>query len=106
MTRRASLAGCWYDCSAHLLWVGDRTRQPDGAHLEFLRGIGNPVGAKLCPTATPSETAALFEGRAPGRIPGRLALVARMGAARVEQLLPPLVRAVRDAGHPVVWACD
>ncbi|HEX3200906.1 MAG TPA: 3-deoxy-7-phosphoheptulonate synthase class II, partial [Actinomycetes bacterium] len=106
MTRRDSLTGCWYDCSAHLLWVGDRTRQLDGAHLEFLRGIGNPVGAKLGPTATPSETVALCERLDPGRAPGRLTLVARMGASRVEQLLPPLVRAVRDAGHPVVWACD
>src|SRR4029450_9733778 len=106
MTRRDSLTGCWYDCSAHLLWVGDRTRQLDGAHLEFLRGIGNPVGAKLGPTATPSETVALCEQLDPGRVPGRLTLVARMGASRVEQLLPPLVRAVRDAGHPVVWACD
>jgi 3-deoxy-7-phosphoheptulonate synthase len=106
MTRRDSLTGCWYDCSAHLLWVGDRTRQLDGAHLEFLRGIGNPVAAKLGPTATPEETVALCGLLDPGRVPGRLTLVARMGASRVEELLPPLVRAVRDAGHPVVWACD
>src|SRR4029453_9815468 len=101
-----SLTGCWYDCSAHLLWVGDRTRQLDGAHLEFLRGIGNPVAAKLGPTATPEDTVALCGLLDPGRVPGRLTLVARMGASRVEQLLPPLVRAVRDAGHTVVWACD
>src|ERR671924_237695 len=106
MTRRDSLTGCWYDCSAHLLWVGDRTRQLDGAHLEFLRGVGNPVAAKLGPTATPEETVALCDLLDPGRVPGRLTLVARMGASRVEELLPPLVRAVRDAGHPVVWACD
>jgi 3-deoxy-7-phosphoheptulonate synthase len=106
MTRRDSLTGCWYDCSAHLLWVGDRTRQLDGAHLEFLRGIGNPVAAKLGPTATPEETVALCGLLDPGRVPGRLTLVARMGASRVEERLAPLVRAVRDAGHPVVWACD
>jgi 3-deoxy-7-phosphoheptulonate synthase len=106
LTRRDSLTGCWYDCGAHLLWVGDRTRQLDGAHVEFLRGVGNPVGAKLGPTATPQETVALCELLDPGRIPGRLTLVARMGAARVEERLPPLIRAVRDAGHPVVWACD
>ncbi len=106
LTRRDSLTGCWYDCGAHLLWVGDRTRQLDGAHVEFLRGVGNPVGAKLGPTATPQETVALCEQLDPGRIPGRLTLVARMGAARVEERLPPLIRAVRDAGHPVVWACD
>jgi 3-deoxy-7-phosphoheptulonate synthase len=106
MTRRDSLTGCWYDCSAHLLWVGDRTRQLDGAHVEFLRGVGNPVAAKLGPTATPEETVALCDLLDPGRVPGRLTLVARMGASRVEELLPPLVRAVRDAGHPVVWACD
>ena len=106
LTRQDSLTGCWYDCSAHLLWVGDRTRQLDGAHVEFLRGVGNPVAAKLGPTATPEETVALCDLLDPGRVPGRLTLVARMGASRVEELLPPLVRAVRDAGHPVVWACD
>ncbi|HYY77659.1 MAG TPA: 3-deoxy-7-phosphoheptulonate synthase class II [Actinomycetes bacterium] len=106
MTRQDSLTGCWYDTSAHLLWVGDRTRQLDGAHVEFLRGVGNPVGAKLGPTATPADTAALCDLLDPGRVPGRLTLVARLGAGRVEELLPPLVRAVRDAGHPVVWACD
>jgi 3-deoxy-7-phosphoheptulonate synthase len=106
LTRRDSLTGCWYDCGAHLLWVGDRTRQLDGAHVEFLRGVGNPVGAKLGPTATPQETVALCDTLDPGRIPGRLTLVARMGATRVEERLPPLIRAVRDAGHPVVWACD
>jgi len=106
LTRQDSLTGCWYDCSAHLLWVGDRTRQLDGAHLEFLRGVGNPVAAKLGPTASPEEVVALCERLDPGRVAGRLTLVARLGAARVEALLPPLVRAVRDAGHPVVWACD
>jgi len=106
MTRSDSLTGCWYDCSAHLLWVGERTRQLDGAHLEFLRGIGNPVGAKLGPATTPADVLALCDVLDPGRVPGRLTLVARMGASRVSERLAPLVRAVRDAGHPVVWACD
>jgi 3-deoxy-7-phosphoheptulonate synthase len=106
MTRQDSLTGGWYDCSAHLLWVGDRTRQLDGAHLEFLAGVGNPVAVKLGPTATPAETVAVCERLDPHRVPGRLTLVARLGASRVEELLPPLVRAVRRSGHPVVWACD
>ena len=106
LTRRDSLTGDWYDCSAHQLWIGDRTRQVDGAHVEFLRGVHNPVGCKLGPSATPEETVALCEVLNPERIPGRLSLISRMGAAKVEDALPPLVEAVRHAGHPVVWACD
>ncbi|MER3452785.1 MAG: 3-deoxy-7-phosphoheptulonate synthase class II, partial [Acidimicrobiia bacterium] len=106
LTRRDSLTGDWYDCSAHLLWIGDRTRQLDGAHVEFLRGVHNPVGVKLGPSATPEEAVALCEILNPGRIPGRLTLISRMGARRIRQTLPPLVEAVRDAGHPVVWVCD
>jgi 3-deoxy-7-phosphoheptulonate synthase len=106
MTRRDSLTGGWYDTSAHLLWVGDRTRQFDGAHLEFLSGVGNPVGVKLGPTATPAEVVAICARLDPHRVPGRLTLISRLGAERVERLLPPLVRAVSAAGHPVVWACD
>ncbi|HWQ01673.1 MAG TPA: 3-deoxy-7-phosphoheptulonate synthase class II [Gaiellaceae bacterium] len=106
LTRRDSLTGDWYDCSAHFLWVGERTRQPDGAHVGFLAGVNNPLGVKLGPTATPDETLGLCEGLNPARIPGRLTLIARMGAKRVAETLPPLVRAVRDAGHPVVWVCD
>src|SRR4029434_7750408 len=78
MTRRDSLTGCWYDCSGHLRGVGARPRQLDGAHLEFLRGIGNPVAAKLGPTATPSETVALCDLLAPGRVPGPPARATRM----------------------------
>ena len=106
LTRRDSLTGDWYDCSAHMLWVGDRTRQRGGAHLEFLRGVANPVGAKLGPSATAQDVVALCEALDPERVPGRLTLVARMGAARVAEALPPLLRAVRSAGHPVVWTCD
>ena len=106
LTRQDSLTGDWYDCSAHMLWIGERTRQPGGAHVEFLRGVGNPVGCKVGPSTTPEEVLELCEALDPGRVPGRLTLVSRMGADRVDDVLPPLLEAVRDAGHPVVWACD
>jgi 3-deoxy-7-phosphoheptulonate synthase len=106
LTRRDSLSGDWYDCSAHLLWVGDRTRQADGAHIAFLAGVGNPVGIKLGPSSEPDEVLELCERLDPDRVPGRLVLISRLGAKRVEELLPPLVRAVRDSGRPVVWVCD
>lgn len=106
LTRRDSLTGDWYDCSAHLLWIGERTRQLDGAHVEFLRGVGNPVGVKVGPSATTDEVLALCEALNPARIPGRLTLISRMGADRVEDGLRPLLRAVKAIGHPVVWACD
>jgi 3-deoxy-7-phosphoheptulonate synthase len=106
LTRRDSLTGDWYDCSAHLLWAGERTRQPDGAHIEFLAGIHNPVGVKLGPSATAEEVVELCARLDPQRRPGRLVLIARMGADRVREALAPLLRAVRAAGHPVAWACD
>ncbi|HVX19363.1 MAG TPA: 3-deoxy-7-phosphoheptulonate synthase class II [Acidimicrobiales bacterium] len=106
LTRRDSLTDDWYDCSAHMLWVGERTRQIDGAHVEFLAGVGNPIGCKIGPSTTPAEVLALCERLNPDRVPGRLTLITRMGAATVANALPPLLEAVRDAGHPVVWACD
>jgi 3-deoxy-7-phosphoheptulonate synthase len=106
LTRRDSLTGDWYDCSAHLLWIGERTRQLDGAHVEFLSGVGNPLGIKLGPTCEPHEVLDLCARLDPNRTPGRLTLISRMGAEAVREHLPPLVAAVRDAGHPVVWACD
>ena len=106
LTRSDSLSGDWYDCSAHLLWVGERTRQLDGAHVEFLSGIANPVAAKIGPTATPEEVVALCDRLDPDREPGRLTLVSRMGAERVSTALPPLLGAVEASGHPVVWTCD
>ncbi len=106
LTRRDSTTGDWYDCSAHLLWVGERTRQPSGAHVDFLSGVHNPVGVKLGPTATPDEVVALCERLDPRRTPGRLVLFSRVGAEHVANALPPLLRAVRLSGHPVVWACD
>ena len=106
LTRRDSLTGDWYDCSAHLLWIGDRTRQLDGAHVEFLSGVGNPLGCKVGPSASAEEVLELCERLNPARVPGRLTLISRMGAAAVETSLPPLLAVVREAGHPVVWVCD
>ncbi|MEM7142357.1 MAG: 3-deoxy-7-phosphoheptulonate synthase class II [Actinomycetota bacterium] len=106
LTRQDSLTGDWYDCSAHMLWIGERTRQLDGAHIEFLRGVQNPLGCKVGPTATADEVLGLCEALNPEKIPGRLTLIVRQGADKVTEGLPPLLAAVRDAGHPVVWACD
>jgi len=106
LTRRDSLTGNWVDGSAHMLWVGERTRRLDGAHLEFLSGVINPLGAKIGPNATVDEVLGICEILNPERIPGRLTLIARLGADRVESLLPPLIQAMAESGHPVVWACD
>jgi 3-deoxy-7-phosphoheptulonate synthase len=106
LTRQDSLTGDWYDCSAHMLWIGERSRQLDGAHVEFLRGVGNPVGCKLGPAVTPDDVLGLCDALNPDRVPGRLTLISRMGADAIARGLPPLLAAVRDAGHPVVWACD
>ena len=106
LTRQDSLTGDWYDCSAHMLWVGERTRELGGAHIEFLRGVGNPLGCKIGPTTTTDYVTDLCEKLNPSRIPGRLTLISRMGASTIESALPPILAAVRDSGHPVVWACD
>lgn len=106
LTRQDSLTGQWYDCSAHMLWIGERTRQLDGAHVEFLRGVGNPLGCKLGPTATPDEVLELCHALNPNQVPGRLTLIARMGYDHVEDVLRPLLRSVSKSGQPVVWAVD
>ena len=106
MTRIDSTTGDWYDCSAHMLWVGDRTRQLDGAHVEFLRGVRNPIGMKVGPTLAADELLRLIDVLNPANEPGRLTLITRMGADKVETALPPLVRAVQGEGRSVVWACD
>lgn len=106
MTRRDSLTGAWYDCAAHMVWIGERTRNLDGAHIEYFRGIANPIGCKVGPTVSADEVIRLCEVLNPDRIPGRLTLISRMGAERIGDTLPPLLNAARDAGHPVVWACD
>ena len=106
LTRRDSTSGHWYDCSAHMLWIGDRTRQPDGAHVEFLRGIHNPIGLKCGPSLDPDELLRLIDILNPENEPGRLTLIARMGAEQVGKSLPPIVRAVAREGRAVVWSCD
>ena len=106
LTRQDSLTGQWYDCSAHMLWIGERTRQLDGAHVEFLRGVGNPIGVKIGASTTADYVLSLCEALNPNRVPGRLTLITRMGADKIEASLRPLLRAVREAGHPVVWICD
>ncbi len=106
LTRRDSLTDQWYDCSAHFLWIGERTRQLDGAHVEFLSGVQNPLGVKLGPGVEPDEAVALCELLNPMRRPGRVTLVSRMGAEHVGERLPRILEAVRRAAHPVIWACD
>ena len=106
LTRRDPLTGEWFLLSTHLPWIGDRTRQTDGAHVAFLAGISNPVACKIGPSAGPDDTVRLCERLDPFRRPGRLTLICRMGASRIRERLPALVSAVRRAGHPVVWVCD
>jgi 3-deoxy-7-phosphoheptulonate synthase len=106
LTRQDSLSGDWYDCSAHMLWIGDRTRQLDGAHVEFLRGVGNPIGLKVGPSMTPADLVALCERLNPRNVAGRLTLISRLGRHAIAQQLPTLIESVRDAGHRVLWACD
>lgn len=106
LTRKDSLTGDFYDCSAHLLWVGERTRSLDGAHMEFLSGISNPVAVKLSASADPDEVLAICEKLNPNKIAGRLSLITRMGSTKITDSLPRIVKAVKKAGHPVVWVCD
>ncbi len=106
LTRIDSTSGDYYACSAHFLWIGDRTRQLDGAHIEFLRGVRNPIGLKVGPTMEPDELLRLIDVLNPGNEAGRLTLISRMGAERVHARLAPLLRAVNRAGFRVVWLCD
>ena len=106
MTREDSLTGDWYDTSAHMVWIGDRTRFPGSAHIEFARGIGNPLGMKCGPSLEPDALLALLDILNPAREPGRITLIARFGHDKVEAGLPRLLRAVQREGHPVVWSCD
>jgi 3-deoxy-7-phosphoheptulonate synthase len=98
--------GRWYDLSAHMLWIGDRTRQLDGAHVEFFRGIENPIGIKVGPSMAPDELVTLIRTIEPTNRPGRATLITRLGADHAAQDLPPLVQAVKAAGLHVVWSCD
>jgi 3-deoxy-7-phosphoheptulonate synthase len=106
MTRVDSTSGDYYDTSAHFVWIGDRTRQPDGAHVEFARGIKNPIGLKCGPSLDPDELLKLIDILNPANEPGRLTLVARFGADKVDAGLPRLVKAVQKEGRAVVWSCD
>jgi 3-deoxy-7-phosphoheptulonate synthase len=106
LTRIDSTSGDWYACSAHLLWIGDRTRQVDGAHVEFLRGVKNPIGLKCGPSLEADELLRLCDVLNPQNEPGRLTLIARMGANTLEAKLPPLVRAIKREGRKVVWLTD
>jgi 3-deoxy-7-phosphoheptulonate synthase len=106
LTRQDSLTGDWYDTSAHFLWIGDRTRFDGSAHVEFLRGIGNPIGIKCGPSLEPEMLIRLLDTLNPARVPGRITLITRYGHDKIEAGLPKLVRAVLREGHPVVWSCD
>ena len=106
MTRQDSLTGDWYDTSAHMVWIGDRTRFEGSAHVEFARGIGNPLGLKCGPSLEPEVLLGLLDTLNPAREPGRITLISRFGHDKVEAGLPRLVRAVAREGHPVVWSCD
>jgi 3-deoxy-7-phosphoheptulonate synthase len=106
LTRIDSTSGDWYDVSAHMLWIGDRTRQPDGAHVEFLRGVQNPLGLKCGPTTSPDDLMKLIDALNPANEPGRLTLIARMGADKVKTHLAPLLAAVKKEGRAVLWCSD
>lgn len=106
LTRWSGEEGGTYNLGAHTLWVGERTRQLDGAHLEYLRGLRNPLGVKVGPSATPNHLIALLDLLDPDREPGRITLISRFGATHIQAALPPLVAAVRATDHPVLWSCD
>ncbi len=106
MTRQDSLTGDWYDSSAHMLWIGDRTRFEGSAHVEYLRGVGNPIGMKCGPSLDPDALLKMLDTLNPSREAGRITLISRFGHEKVEAGLAPLVRAVKREGHPVVWSCD
>ncbi len=106
LTRQDSLTGGWYDTSAHFLWIGDRTRFEGSAHVEFLRGIGNPIGVKCGPSLQPDVLIKILDILNPGHEAGRITLISRFGHDKVVAGLPPLIRAVQASGHPVIWSCD
>lgn len=106
LTRRDHLSGDWYDCSAHFVWIGERTRQLDNAHIEFFRGIKNPIGVKVGPGMDPDELIRLIDAVNPDNKPGRLTLITRMGADVLPEKLPSLVRKVQQEGRKVIWSSD
>ena len=106
LTRIDSISGEWYNTSAHMWWIGDRTRELEGAHIEYFRGIRNPIGCKVGPSMSSDELLRLTDALNPDNEEGRLNLIVRMGAGKISELFPPLLRAVRDAGKNVVWTID
>lgn len=106
LTRRDHLSGDWYDCSAHFVWIGERTRQLDHAHIEFFKGIKNPIGVKVGPGMDPDDLIRLIDAVNPDNIPGRLTLITRMGADVLPEKLPALVRRVQQEGRKVIWSSD
>ncbi|MGC9963520.1 MAG: 3-deoxy-7-phosphoheptulonate synthase class II [Acidimicrobiales bacterium] len=106
LTRQDSLTGQWYDCSAHMLWIGERTHQIESAHVEFARGIGNPIAVKLGPSSDVGDVVRLCDHLNPSKLPGRLTLITRMGVDNVRSALRPLLEGVSRADHPVTWVCD
>jgi 3-deoxy-7-phosphoheptulonate synthase len=106
LTREDSLTGQWYDTSAHFLWIGDRTRFEGSAHVEYLRGVGNPIGIKCGPSLDPDVLLRLLDTLDPARQPGRITLITRYGYDKIEKHMPTLVRAIQREGRPVIWSCD
>lgn len=106
LTRLDGATGEWFDTSAHMVWIGERTRQPDGAHVEFARGIRNPIGLKCGPTMEPADLLALLDVLNPDNVPGRMTLIGRFGADKVGERLPKLMREVKAAGRRVIWSID
>ena len=106
LTRQDSLTEKWYDCSAHFLWIGDRTRQPDGAHVEFLSGVDNPIGIKVGPTIIEDELVTLCEKLNPENEWGKLTLITRMGADAIRSKLPPIIKSIKENDQNVLWVCD
>ena len=106
LTRIDSTSGKWYDVSAHMLWVGDRTRQLEGAHIEFVKGIENPIGIKVGPTSDPEEIVKIIDQINPKNEPGKVTLICRMGADKIDNHLPSIIQKVNNEGKIVVWACD
>ena len=106
LTRQDSLTGKWYDCSAHMLWIGDRTRELDGAHIEYFRGINNPIGCKVGPSMKEDELIKLIDALNPENEAGRLNLIVRMGHDKVSDIFPSLLKRVKQEGKNIVWSCD
>lgn len=106
LTRQDSTTGDWYDCSAHMLWIGERTRHLDGAHVEFFRGVHNPIGVKIGPNHDIDDVKRLVSTLNPDNEPGKLTLITRFGIKKIAEGLPPLVRALKEEGFNLVWSCD